>query len=201
MASLISCADLGGGVLDRDDLIGLAVQQQRRHVELRQVVGEVSLGERLDAVVGVELADLHAPEPELIQQPLRHVGIWLVRAVERQRQFLVELGAVTGHPGAQPVEDLHRQPVRVRVGLQHQRRNSGDEDSLGDPARSVSADVAGDLPAAGGVPDQSGVGEIECVDHRGQVVGVTVHVVTARGLTGTAVTAPVVGNDTEAVLS
>ncbi len=36
---------------DRHDLIVVAVQDQRRHVELLQVLGEVGLGKRLDAEI------------------------------------------------------------------------------------------------------------------------------------------------------
>src|SRR5512132_3003749 len=58
-------------VLDGDDLVILAVQNQSRYVEFLEVLGEISLGERLDALVSVLEAGPHAPEPELIQRPLR----------------------------------------------------------------------------------------------------------------------------------
>ena len=58
-----ACVDLERGVLDhlrravpadrdRHDLVVVAVDDQRRDVELLQVLGEVGLGERLDAIVG-----------------------------------------------------------------------------------------------------------------------------------------------------
>ena len=62
------------------------------------------------------------------------------------------------------------------------------------------ADVAHDLAAAGRVADVHGVMEIEVLSHRSQVVGLMVHVVTIAGLRGAAVPAPVMGNDTLAVL-
>src|SRR5215831_20299636 len=54
-------------VLRRNDLIVLAVEHEGRHVELLQVLGEIGFGERLDALVGVLQAGLHAPAPELIE--------------------------------------------------------------------------------------------------------------------------------------
>ena len=61
-------------------------------------------------------------------------------------------------------------------------------------------DVAHDLAAAGRVADVHGVMDIEVRGHRGQVVGVVIHVVTVAGLRGPAVPAPVVGDDAIAVL-
>src|SRR5262245_2053539 len=58
------------GVLDRDDLVVLAVQDQGWHVESLQVLGLVRFGKRLDTFVGVLEAGLHAPEPELIERAL-----------------------------------------------------------------------------------------------------------------------------------
>ena len=59
----------------------------------------------------------------------------------------------------------------------------------------VPGDVAGDLAAAGRVPDVNRVVEIEMRGQRGQVVGVVVHVVAVAGLRRAAVAAPVVGDD------
>src|SRR5262245_40701538 len=49
-------------VLDRHDLIVLAVHDQGRDIDLLEVIGEVRLREGLDAVVRVLQAGLHAPE-------------------------------------------------------------------------------------------------------------------------------------------
>ncbi len=64
---------LDGGILDRNDLVILPVQDERRHVELLQVFGEVGLRECLDAFIGVQQAGLHAPEPELVECALGDV--------------------------------------------------------------------------------------------------------------------------------
>ena len=53
-------------------------------------------------------------------------------------------------------------------------------------------DVADDLTATGGVPDQGEVVQVEGLDERGQVVGIGVHLVPVPRLGGPAVAAPVV---------
>ncbi|MNR43711.1 hypothetical protein D3C85_1623600 [compost metagenome] len=78
-------------VVDGHDLVVLAVHDQRGHIDLFQVFGEVGFGEGLDALVGVLLAALHAPEPELVQDALRHLRARAVGAEERESEFLVEL--------------------------------------------------------------------------------------------------------------
>src|SRR5262249_34272519 len=58
-------------VLDGDDLVVLAVQDQGRHVELFQVLGLVRFGKRLAAFVGVREAGLHARQPARTHCPSR----------------------------------------------------------------------------------------------------------------------------------
>jgi hypothetical protein len=50
------------------------MHDQRWDIELLEVLGEIGLGEGLDAVVGVLEAGLHAPEPELVQDALGDLG-------------------------------------------------------------------------------------------------------------------------------
>ena len=54
------------------------------------------------------------------------------------------------------------------------------------------ADIAGDLTAAGGVPDQDDVVQIERFDDGGEVVGVVVEVVALPRLPGPASASPIV---------
>ena len=49
----------GGRGANRHDLVVVAMKDQRRHVELLEVFGEIRLGERLDAVEGVLVTRLH----------------------------------------------------------------------------------------------------------------------------------------------
>ncbi len=153
------------------------MEHQGRYIELLEVLGEVGLGEGLDALVGVLETGLHAPGPELVEQALRDLGAGPVGAVERTCKLPVELRAVLGEARTQAVEHLDRQPLGIGTGLQQERGHCGDQDGLGDSARSVAADVARDLPASGGVANQRDLVEIEGFDHCRKVVGIPVHVV------------------------
>ena len=162
---------------DRDDLIVVAMNDQRRHVEPFQVLGEIRLGEDLDAVVGCLEPDLHGHQPERVADALRHGRAGPVRTIERRAQVLVELRAVAGNTSADLVESLERSSARVRVGLQHQRRNRANQHGLRDARGSVPADVARDLTAAGRMADEDRVVQVELLDELPEIVGVGVHVV------------------------
>ena len=71
-------------------------------------------------------------------------------------------------------------PSGLAARLQHERRHGGDQDGLGDPGRSVAADVARDLAAAGRVTHQGDVVEVEGLDKGREIVGIAVHVVARR---------------------
>src|ERR1022692_4533730 len=80
---------------DRHDLVVVAVKDQRRHVELLEVFGEIRLGECLDAVEGVLVTGLHPLEPERVDHALRDLGTGPVGPEERAAgEILVELRAV-----------------------------------------------------------------------------------------------------------
>ena len=124
-----------------------------------------------------------------------------VEAVEgARRQGPVELGPVGGQLGLEVVEHALGQAAGVGVGLHHKRRDRTDQHRFRHPALTVPGDVVHDFTAAGGVPDMDGVPQVEMGSHRSQVVGVVIHVVTVAGLRGASVPAPVMGDDTVAVL-
>ena len=187
-------------ILDGNDLVVLAVHDQGRDIELLEVLGEIGLGEGLDAFVSVLEAGLHAPEPELIQDALGDLGPRPVRAVKHHSQVFVELGAVLKEAAPQAVEHLDRQALGIGRGLQHDRRYGGEQDRFADPPRPVAPDVAGNFSASGGVAHQRGVREIERLDDGRKIVGIAVHVVSGRGLAGPAMATPVVRHYAEAVL-
>ncbi len=58
----------------------------------------------------------------------------------------------------------------------------------------MAAGVAGDLAAAGGVPGQDRVTQVESLDEAGQVIGMVIHVVAVPRLGRPAVAAPVMGD-------
>src|SRR5262245_18455326 len=78
-------------VLDRNDLVVLAVQDQGGYIEPFQVLGLVRFGKGLDAFVSVLEAGLHAPEPELVEGARGDLRPGPVGTVELDRQVLVEL--------------------------------------------------------------------------------------------------------------
>jgi hypothetical protein len=52
------------------------------------------------------------------------------------------------------------QPSRVLFGLQHERCHGAVERRFGNPFRAVTAELAGDLAATGGMPHHDGVPEV-----------------------------------------
>ena len=92
-------------VFDGNDLVVLTVQDQGGDIELLEVLGEIGLGEGLDAFVGVLEAGLHAPEPELVEDPLRDICAGPVGTVERVRELPIGLRAIRDEARAQAIED------------------------------------------------------------------------------------------------
>src|SRR5258706_3671520 len=180
----------GGG--NRDDLIVVAVDDERRDVELLQILGEVRLGERLDAVEHPFVAGLHALEPERVTEALGDLGARPIGAVERRSQIFEELRAVGEDVGPDLVERLHRQPAGIGGRSQHQRRHRADEDGLRHSLRAVTSEVARNLAAARGVADVDRVIQVERPDQHGEIVRVGVHLVAGPGLARAALAATVV---------
>ena len=166
---------------DRHDLVVVACRIRSARDPL-EVLGEIRLGEGLDAVEHALEAGPHPLEPERVAQARRDLGARPVGPVERPGQVLEKLGAVREDAGADLIEGLHRQAARVGDGLQHDRRHRADQHRPGHALRAVAAQVAGDLAAAGGVADMDRALEIERVRQRREIVGVGVHLVAAPGL-------------------
>ncbi|MCW3059206.1 MAG: putative bromoperoxidase [Capsulimonas sp.] len=135
--------DLQGGVLnklsrekrrsaDGDDLVGVAVRNQCRDIELLQVLGEVGFGELLDAIQHALDPGLHALEPERIDRSLVGCGALTVEAVEWDGKVLEELRAVVERVRANAVEDFDRQAAGVGVRLEHQWRHCAQKNGFGD---------------------------------------------------------------------
>jgi len=68
---------------DRHNLVVVPVNNERRHIELLEIFGEIRLGERLDAVVGVLVTRAHPLKPERVLHALRDIGAWPVGPKER----------------------------------------------------------------------------------------------------------------------
>src|SRR5688500_6523865 len=81
--------------IDADNLIVIGMHDESRHIDLPEVVGEVGLGEGLDAVVRVLVTGLHPLHPERVNQPLRHLRAGAVEAEERTAcEITIELRTV-----------------------------------------------------------------------------------------------------------
>src|SRR2546425_6773732 len=139
-----------GGSADRDDLIVVAVKDERWHVELLEAFGEICLREGLDAVEGGFVSSQHPLEPERIAQALRAFGAWPVGAVEGRAEILEKLRAIREDAGANLVERAHRQPAGIGGGLWDPRGHRADEDSLGDALGAVAAELSGHFAAPRG---------------------------------------------------
>jgi hypothetical protein len=188
------------GVGDRHDLVVVAVQHERGHVDLLQVLGEVGLRERLDAVVVRLDGARHALHPPVLADAFGDLRAGAVVAVERQRDVAVELGAIAGDAGAQAVEHVDRQPARVGRRPEHERRHGTDQHGRRGALRAVAAEVVRHLAAAGRVADVDRVAQVERLGQRGEVAGVVIHVVAAEDLARAPVAAPVVRDDAVALL-
>jgi len=64
-----------------------------------------------------------------------------------------------------------------------------------DAALAVARDVMHHLAAAGGMADMDGLLQVQMRRHRGEIVGIVIHVVAVADLRGTAVAAAVMGDD------
>ena len=76
----------------------VAVDDQRRNVELRQILGEVRLRERLDALILVLETTLHPLKPEGVADALGDLGTQPVGTVDWFCEILEELRAVGRTP-------------------------------------------------------------------------------------------------------
>ncbi len=76
---------------DGYDLVIVAVQDESGNVELLEVLGEVSLGELLDAVEAGFVRGQHTLQPERITQALRDLGTGAVRTIKRRAEIFEKL--------------------------------------------------------------------------------------------------------------
>ncbi len=182
---------LAGRRVDRDDLVVVAVHDERRDVEPAQVLGEVGLGERGHAVDARLDAFLHRHEPERVPVALRGLGARPVGAEERLGGVLPELRPLV----QDALLEFFERPGGHPSGLPSDCSSSGgiaDSSTALDTREVVPADVAGQLPAAHRVRDQDHVPHPERVDQVVEVVGEGVEVVAVPGLGRAAVPAAVV---------
>jgi hypothetical protein len=100
------------------------------------------------------------------------------------RQVMKKLRAVVGKRLAKAVEDRNWQATRIRLGLDHDRRNRADQNRPCDAALRLAepGDIARDLAAAGGMTDVDGVRQAEMFYDSRSVDGVVIHIVSSVDL-------------------
>ena len=185
----------GRGVGDGHDLIIVAMQDEGRHRDAHQVLGEIGLREGLDAIVMRLGAAHHALAPPVPDHRLRCRCARAVEAVERTgREIEVELRPVGGELPAQIVEDADRQTARIAFRLQHEWGDCADQHKLGHATAAVSRDIAHGFAAAGGMSDVDGIAQVKVVDDRRGIGRVMIHVVAVADLARASVTAAIVGD-------
>src|ERR1035437_6302443 len=110
---------------DRHDLVVVAVDDESGYVEPLEILGEVRLRERFDAVEDAFETGLHALQPERVPQSLRDLGARPVGAVERPAEILEKLRSVGEDIGADTVEHLDRQAAGIGRRLEHHGASAG----------------------------------------------------------------------------
>ena len=102
--------------------------------------------------------------------------------------------------GAQPVERLDGEAVRIARRLHHERGDGGHQHGLGDAPLAVPRDVTRHLAASRRMADMHGVPQVEVIDDVRRVGGVVIHVVPIPYLARAPVPAAVDANDAITVL-
>src|SRR5216684_5436355 len=117
---------------DGNDLVVITMENQCRNINLLEIVTEVGLRERLDAVIVSFDSAHHSLQPPMLPNAFRSLRAWTVVAIERKGKVLVELRLILRNPGADAVERFHRQAARIRSRFHHEGRYSADQDSFCD---------------------------------------------------------------------
>src|ERR1700722_18418040 len=79
------------GVLERHDLIVIALDYQGRHADCLQIVGLISFRERLDAEVVRDRGTHHALSPPIVDNTLDNLRARTIESVERYWHLAKEL--------------------------------------------------------------------------------------------------------------
>ena len=145
---------------DRHDLVVVAVEDQGRNVEPLQILGQIGLRERLDAVVGAfEPASCSSARTRREPPGRRSSPRGSRRRRGRSDPCRTANGRRRRRPGSRrtPRSAAHQDSLR----LQHQGRDRADEHRFCDAIGSVTADIARHLAAAGRMTDEDDVSQVE----------------------------------------
>src|SRR5580698_5235463 len=121
-----------GGVFVRHDLVVVTLHHQSRHRNRFQIIRLVGLGESFDAFVMSQRAAHHPLTPPILDDSLRSLEAWSVKAVKRTGSHIKkELSSVLGQRLAEAVEHFDRSASGVLLILDHEWGNSGDQHRFG----------------------------------------------------------------------
>src|ERR1700674_4923528 len=171
------------------------------YIELLKVLSKIRLGKGLDAVIARFHPSHHPLQPPVLPDAFGNLGARPVVSVEREGNVPIKLRPIFRILGSQVVEHRDGRASRILVRLHHQRRHRADEHGHADALLAVPPNVTGNLSAAGRVAHMDYVLQVKLFGEGCEIVGVGVHVIAIPGLGGTAVTSPVVRDDSIALLA
>src|SRR5262249_45404368 len=115
-------------------------------------------------------------------------------------EVLIKLRTIRGQVGAELVEHFDRQPLGIRSGFKHERRDGRQQHCSGYSPGAMSPDVTGYFAPSGRMTDEGGTVKIERLHESGEIVCVSVHIIAGRRLGRSSMTAAIMRDATVAML-
>jgi len=179
----------------RQDPVGVAVDDEERHVDLREISTEVR-EPGVDAGVHGERAGLQRHRERGLPRGLADPGAAQDIDVEEVVEEVFEIRRPVRHDrGLDALEHLAVHALGVVLGLEQVRRDAGHQHRPADPGGPVPTEVPGDLAAAHREADERHVLQVQVLEQCVQVVGERVVVEADGGAARLTEPAPVVGDD------
>src|ERR1700686_2534157 len=171
------------------------------HVELLEVLRKSRLREGLDAVIARFHPSHHPLQPPVLPDAFGNLCAGPVVSVERQRYVPIKLRPIFRILGSQVVEHRNGRTSGILVRIHHQRRHRADKHGHADTFRAVPSNVSSNFSAARGMAYMDRVLQVKLFCEDREIVSISVHIVTIPRLGGTAVTSPVMRDDSITLLA
>src|SRR6266851_7488866 len=134
------------------------MHNEDRHRDLLQVLGEISLRKRDDAIIVCLRAAHHTLAPPVPDYALRGFRTRSVISIERpRRHIIVELRTVGGELRLESIEHSFGKAAGISFSLHHQWRHRANDCGLRYSTLAVTRDVMHNFAAAGRMADVNGV--------------------------------------------
>lgn len=147
------------------------MQDQHRNVHLLQILREICLRKRLDAIISTLETAHHPLRPPALYHALADLRAVAIEAEEwTAGDIEEELRSIFQHRSPEPVEDVYGKSAGIGSRLEHKWWDGTDQDSLGHPARSMASNHPGHLTTACGMANHHGILEVEVFEELVQVV-------------------------------